>query len=215
MPIPPPAPLTNREIAVVERQLVRGRSPLRNFEMLDGFFAALVTGPELLMPSEYLPLVLGDPEDAEVERPTDMEEVQRFLDLIMRHWNLMVETFMAGRPWQLHLSATKGGRKGQLWAQGFEAGAGMLSGWDQLTRQKSHQDLLGSVIWLANEGAADRARRSPPFTPELREDMLGAIAGGLPLLYAATRPGATPRRPPAPGRRARSTKPKPKPRRRR
>ncbi len=81
-------------------------------------------------------------------------------------------------------------------------------------RDKTHENLLGSVLWLANEDSPDPERRSRPFTPQQREDMLGAIADGLPLLYAATRPGAVPRRPRPPGTRAR-TKPKPKPRRRR
>jgi uncharacterized protein len=211
VPIPPHASLTADEIALVERQLVRARGPLRDFEMLDGFFAALVAGPELIMPSRYLPLLLGDPEDL-AGKPANLDEAQHFLDLVMRHWNSMVHAFIEGRPWRLHLNPANSRRKGQAWAQGFDTGAGMLTGWDRLSRVKSHRDLLGSVVWLANDGAPDHDRRSPPFTPELREDMLGAIASGLPLLYAATRPGATAgpaRRPRTPARR------KPKPRRRR
>lgn len=197
MNVPPSMPLSAHDIAQVERYLRRGRGPLRDFEMLDGFFACLVAGPELLMPSQYLPLLLGDPDDPAVEVPGDVDEMQRFLDLVMRHWNTMVATFMAGHPWRLHLDPANERRRGQAWAQGFEIAAQMVTGWDRLTHEKAHRDLLGSVIWLANEGAVGQGRsRSQPFTPALRNDMLGAIAEGLPLMYADTRPGAMAPAPP-------------------
>ena len=37
----------------------RGGDKTMNLEQLDGFFAALVVGPETVMPSEYLPEVFG------------------------------------------------------------------------------------------------------------------------------------------------------------
>ena len=212
MTFPRPTRLTPREIALVESHLIGGRGAVQNFEMLDGFFAALVTGPELVMPSRYLPLLLGDPDDPEVVPIANLKEAQRFLDLLMRHWNLQVTTFMAGEPWSLWLTSLDGDRTGQAWAKGFEIGAEMLAGWDRVTRGDTHVDLLGSVTWLANEDSPDPKLRPPAFAAGDREAMLGAIARGLPLLYAATRPGAGQPPRPRPGNQAGSRK---KPRRRR
>ncbi|WP_153016116.1 UPF0149 family protein, partial [Pseudomonas savastanoi] len=35
-------------------------SPAMNIEMLDGYFAALICGPEMVPPNEYLPQILGE-----------------------------------------------------------------------------------------------------------------------------------------------------------
>ena len=56
-----------------------------NVEELDGFFAALVAGPEVVMPSEYLPEVFGGETDA--HEFSSLEEAKNILALLMRHWN--------------------------------------------------------------------------------------------------------------------------------
>jgi hypothetical protein len=106
----------------------------------------------------------------------------------MQHWNLQVTTFMAGEPWSLWVSDEDDGHTGRAWARGFELAASSTSGWKPLI--EGHADLLGSVLWLANDGPPDRRRRRQPITGEERESMLQAISHGLPRLYAATRPGA-------------------------
>ena len=62
-----------------------------NVEELDGFFAALIAGPETVVPSEYLPEVVGgDPSDA--CKFASLEEANEVLALIMRHWNTIAGT---------------------------------------------------------------------------------------------------------------------------
>ncbi len=53
-------PLTEAELDRLEGFLkgCKGGKTM-NFEEVDGFFAALVVGPEVVMPSEYLPEVFG------------------------------------------------------------------------------------------------------------------------------------------------------------
>jgi uncharacterized protein len=63
-----------------ERALPHGGLSL---EALDGFFSALVIGPDLVLPSEYLPFVWGDP-GAEWETG---EQAQEGLTLVMKLWN--------------------------------------------------------------------------------------------------------------------------------
>ena len=57
-----------------------------NIKELDGYLAALVVGPDLVMPSEYLPLLWGDDPEAGPEYQS-LEEANTILLLIMRHWN--------------------------------------------------------------------------------------------------------------------------------
>src|ERR1700758_4471415 len=57
-----------------------------NLEELDGFFAALIAGPEPVMPSEYNPEVFGG-EMSEAVEFASLDEAQEILNLMMRHWN--------------------------------------------------------------------------------------------------------------------------------
>lgn len=53
-----------------------------SLEMLDGFFSALIVGPELVMPSEYLPYVWGD------RSPwPDPDAAAEAVSAVMRLWN--------------------------------------------------------------------------------------------------------------------------------
>jgi uncharacterized protein len=57
-----------------------------NVEALDGFFAALIAGPETVMPSEYNREVFGGemPDACEF---SSLDEAKEILGLLMRHWN--------------------------------------------------------------------------------------------------------------------------------
>ena len=56
-----------------------------SLEGLDGFFSALIAGPAVVMPSEYLPLVWGDAPDWDT-----VEQARTGLDNVMRFWNHIV-----------------------------------------------------------------------------------------------------------------------------
>ena len=77
-----------------------------NVEELDGFFAALVAGPEVVMPSEYLPEVFGGETDA--HEFGSLEEAKNILALLMRHWNDIAATLSKG---EVYLADSAGGRE--------------------------------------------------------------------------------------------------------
>jgi hypothetical protein len=79
-------PLIDAEFDRLAEVLQRcGGKHAMNIEMLDGFLAALICGPETVLPSEYLPTkIWGD--DQTNESTFDTQSVVReFLSLIMRH----------------------------------------------------------------------------------------------------------------------------------
>src|SRR5258708_18953885 len=89
-----------------------------NLEELDGFFAALISGPELVPPSKYLPKICEDRTVFE-----DTSSAQEFLSLIMRHWNAIADTLNSGEVYlPLLLEDESGIAHGNDWANGFLRG---------------------------------------------------------------------------------------------
>ena len=62
-----------------------------NLEELDGFFAALIAGPDMVMASEYYPHVFGGTLE-ETTRFDSMEQVKDALGLLSKHWNTIAGT---------------------------------------------------------------------------------------------------------------------------
>ena len=88
-------PLTDAELDRLSGVLGRfdNQRPM-NLEQLDGFFAALICGPVNVPPSEYLPVILGD--DMILDVTVNAQPIlQDFLSLIMRHWNVIVDTLQS------------------------------------------------------------------------------------------------------------------------
>ena len=89
-------PLTDAEFERLTGVLGRfdNKHPM-NLEQLDGFLAALICGPQIVRPSEYLPVICGD--DTVLEDSFGAQSVlQDFLSLIMRHWNVIADTLHSG-----------------------------------------------------------------------------------------------------------------------
>jgi uncharacterized protein len=85
-------PLTDAEFERLSGILARfdNKHPM-NLEQLDGFLAALICGPEIVRPSEYLPVICGS--DMVFEDSFGAQSVlQDFLSLVMRHWNVIADT---------------------------------------------------------------------------------------------------------------------------
>src|ERR1039458_6631471 len=66
-----------------------------NLEQLDGFFAALIAGPEVVMPSEYYPEVFGG-EMSDACEFRSIDQANEVLGLMMRHWNDIAGTLFKG-----------------------------------------------------------------------------------------------------------------------
>lgn len=92
-----------------------------NLEKLDGFFAALIAGPDAVMPSEYNREVFGGDLSEAVEF-SSLEEAQDPLDLLMRHWNTIAGTLFKGEVYvPLLLQDENGVAHGNDWARGLHA----------------------------------------------------------------------------------------------
>src|SRR4051794_15234763 len=89
-------PLTDTDLDCLTEIFARfGAQGAMNLERLDGFFAALICGPDLVHPSEYLPVVWGDQMINE-EGFSSKLMLGEFISLITRHWNAISDTLRTG-----------------------------------------------------------------------------------------------------------------------
>src|SRR5258706_10821710 len=96
---------------------------------LDGFLTGLAIGPELIMPSEWLPVVWGG------EEPVfdDTAQAQTVLGAIMRRYNEILEQVGHGLIEPVFMETPAGEVVAADWAEGFMRAVSMRPGaWDTL-----------------------------------------------------------------------------------
>jgi uncharacterized protein len=178
-------PLTEAELDRLEEFLksCKGGKAM-NIEEVDGFFTALIVGPELVMPSEYLPEVFGG-EMSDAHEFQSLEEANEILALIMRHWNDIAATLAKDEVYlPLLLEEKNGVAQGNDWAQGFMRGVGLRhEGWAELLADEDHAGCMIPVLMLYHEHDEDPAMRPKPIGPEQREKIIQHMAAGLSGAY--------------------------------
>jgi uncharacterized protein len=151
-----------------------------NLEELDGFFAALIAGPETVMPSEYNPEVFGG-EMSDACELSNLEEANEIFGLMMRHWNTIAGTLFKGEVYvPLLLEDEHGVANGNDWARGFMRGMHMRhDGWAELVNDEENGGCLIPMMMLYHEHDEDPKMRPEPIPPEKREDIIVHMAAGL------------------------------------
>ena len=155
-----------------------------NVEALDGFFAALIAGPETVMPSEYYREVFGG-EMSDACEFSSLDEANEILGLMMRHWNEIAGTLLKGEVYlPLLLEDENGVAQGNDWARGLMRGMHMRhDGWAELVNDEKHDGCLIPMMMLYHEHDEDPETRTKPITPEQREDVIAHMAAGLLRAY--------------------------------
>jgi uncharacterized protein len=132
-------------------------SDVMNIEMLDGFLAALICGPETVLPSQYLPKIWGG--DQTNEPAFDTQSVVReFLSLIVRHCNAICHSLQSdGEFLPVLLNDESGVAPANDWATGFLRGVDMRrDSWLPLMNDDDHVGVLIPIMALAYEHHPDR-----------------------------------------------------------
>jgi uncharacterized protein len=155
-----------------------------NVETLDGFFAALIAGPETVMPSEYYPEVFGG-EMSETCEFGSLDEVNEILGLMMRQWNTIAGTLFKGDVYlPLLLEDEDGLANGNDWARGFMRGMSMRhDGWAELVNDEENGGCLIPMMMFYHEHDEDPEMRPEPISPEKREEVIVHMAAGLVAAY--------------------------------
>jgi uncharacterized protein len=155
-----------------------------NIEELDGFFAALIAGPETVMPSEYYPEVFGG-EMTDTCEFSSLDEANEIWGLLMRHWNTIAGTLLKGEVYVPLLLEDEGGTAhGNDWARGFMRGTRMRhDGWAGLLEDEEHGGCLLPMMMLFYEYDDDPDMRPETITSEQRETIIVHMAAGLSGAY--------------------------------
>jgi len=177
-------PLTEDELDRLADFLDAIGPPALNLESLDGYFAALICGPEMVLPSEYLPEIWGDEFTFESD-----EQATDILDLLMRHWNTIASALLRTLEvpdvyLPVLLEGADGVAHGNDWAQGFMRGVrSRPTSWRGLIESDEHGGPLLPIMLFAHEHDPDPAMRPKPIAPEKREELLQAMSASLTSIY--------------------------------
>ncbi|HEV2702907.1 MAG TPA: UPF0149 family protein [Steroidobacteraceae bacterium] len=153
-----------------------------DLEGLDGFFCALVVGPRTVVPSEYLPVILGGTV-SEAPAFASPEQAQVILPLIFKHWNAIIAQLQDEGLYEPVIDEPdERGVSGRRWARGFMRGVALSgeSGWAELFSSDEEGALLTIPI-VAGEIDKDWPRE--PLTQEKGEENVIHMAAGLARSY--------------------------------
>jgi uncharacterized protein len=156
-----------------------------NIERMDGFFCALVVGPELVMPSEYWPHVIGG-ESAEHGPAFDsMEQAQTIMGMFTRHWNSIARTLERGDIYvPIVVLDDNDQALGNEWAKGFMHGVGLrAASWQTFLHDEERAGSIVPMMALAHENDPDPKSRFESPSPEKRTELLQMMTAGIVQMY--------------------------------
>lgn len=184
MPQPDPAKLTDEDYDFIESVLDGLKSEkAMNLEMVDGFIAALICAPQLVMPSQYLPEIIG----GEDEAYESLEQAERFMSVLMSHWNHIARTLQDNEIYlPILLEDSNGVALGNDWANGFVRGMDFHPvDWVELLDDEAHGGAMVPILALAHEHDPDPKMRpyKEPIDEERRELLLAGLAAGTTKIY--------------------------------
>ncbi len=178
-------PLSKPELERLSGHLKTMGAQAMNLESLDGYFSALICGPEAVTPSEYLPEIWGN------EFVFDSEQqMADIAGLTSRHWNAIasgLERTLKLRKAHLPImhAASDGVTYGNDWALGFMRGVRMRAqSWRELMESEEDGGSIIIIMAFAHENDPDPSMRpDEPFTPEKRNDLLVEMITSLARIY--------------------------------
>lgn len=154
---------------------------VENVSELDGYFTALVSGPEIVLPSRWYPALWGKTCDPEWDSQSEFEHC---FQLLVRHMNSIVTTLME-RPETFHAMRESRDIEGGLvkigddWCFGYMRGVALGGGWVDLPPALKPQ--LRAIELYGRE---DNYRSLVGMTKCEREDSAKLIEPAVRTLHA-------------------------------
>lgn len=182
------APLSDAEYDKLESILNQFNDKnVMNLEAVDGFFTALICSPELIPPSVYLKEIWGDKEMPVNPAITSTQDMQDFVSLLMRHWNMVLDRLNDGDVFvPTLLGDADDNVYGNNWANGFLQGMKLdQANWSELLHSKGNGGWLAPIIALAHEHDPDPEMRpyKEPVNEERRYNLIVALSVGVEKIY--------------------------------
>jgi uncharacterized protein len=143
-------PLDEVDLEALDRFLMSDRSPPNSMMLsdLDGFLTGIAIGPELVLPSEWLPLVWG----GEAPEFADEAEAKAVLGAIMSRYNEILHQIDRDAFDPIFWATRDGTLIAADWAEGFlHAIMLRMDAWDRLLKSKGHGQLLIPILALCGD----------------------------------------------------------------
>jgi uncharacterized protein len=176
-------PLTEQELDQLQDALQAGPAAMR-LEAMDGYFTALICGPEFVSPNEAVQQVLGDAFAFDSD-----ERVGEIIGLLMRHWNWIAaelqRTLTESHVYlPVLLEDDTGVVHGNDWAHGFMRGVQALPGcWNELIASDKEGGCLVPMMMLVHEHDPDPGMRPPPIDADRRQEVIATMIAGATQCY--------------------------------
>lgn len=181
------AALTEQDYQRLSQTLARfAPQGAMSLEKLDGFFTALLCGPEQIKPSACLPAIMGEAfdDDDAFRTPKAMEQ---FVRLLGGHWLDIARTLQQGEPFQPWLDDEGELAGGNAWAEGFSTGMQLMyDDWQLLFDDEHAAPALSPILALAFEHHPDPDMRPllHAANTEQRAQWLGSIGDSVATIHA-------------------------------
>ncbi|HAG93859.1 MAG: YecA family protein [Pseudomonadales bacterium] len=160
-------PLTQEELDWLDAVLEKygTDAAIINVSELDGFLTALVSGPNMVMPSQWLPAI-WETESGPDSVPWENEaEASRFMALVMQHMNNNTAVLMES-PEQYEAMFMQAEENGEIhtivddWCLGYMRGVALGGGWEQLP-EEYEQHLMAIAIHADLEIQEELDKQTP------------------------------------------------------
>ena len=173
-------PLTDDELEALDRFLLdaEGIEESMDISMLDGFFAAILSGPKTILPSEWMRWVWDTEKGEDSPVFSGMDQAQRIMGLLMRHMNAVAATLHEA-PDDYEPLLMENVRDGDTipvideWCMGYMKGIGLdFEGWLPVT--VGHPDWLSTILLYGTEEGWEQLKKRDLSIEEHRR-----LAAGL------------------------------------
>jgi uncharacterized protein len=162
-----------------------------DLEMLDGFLTAVVSGPELIQPSEWLPVVWSDSQRTVTPVFQNNEQAERILSLVLRLQQSIRRTLAESptrfKPLLYHAEQTlredRGPPEASAWCEGYMTGVLLREeAWEPLYSEDATRDWMLPIEALAY-GDHDPEYLDWVDTEEKRQDMIDELPIAAVLIF--------------------------------
>jgi uncharacterized protein len=160
---------------------------------LDGFLTGIAIGPDLVMPSEWLPIVWG----GEEPNFADEAEANRVLGSIMARYNHILRQIEEDNLDPIFWTTRDGTIIAADWAEGFMQAIGLrIDSWEALFKSKRHGHLLFPILALCGDENGESLLDLPPddedWATERSADLLPGSVVAIAAYWRRRRAGASP-----------------------
>ena len=174
-------PLDQVDLEALDRFLMSDRSPpdCMMLSDLDGFLTGIAIGPELVLPSEWLPLVWG----GEAPEFADENEANAILGAIMGRYNEILRQIDHDEFDPIFWAARDGTLIAADWAEGFlQAIMLRMDAWDRLLKSKRDGQLLLPILALCGD---ENGESLLDITPDEEDRLMEEAAEFIPACVTA------------------------------